>query len=146
MAGFLRHKRTVIDAWPGWVDALSTLLIIIIFVLLVFVLGQALLGQALQNRDSALAELNAQMASLTDMLNIERKARADLELTIGRLSTDLQAANQQLDVLAQVKLDNEQLTEKLNTATFSAADKRYSLTGLAVARGLTRGEGGLHSP
>jgi chemotaxis protein MotB len=117
MAGFARRRRTVIDAWPGWVDALSTLLIIIIFVLLVFVLGQAFLGQALQTRDSALAALNSQMAGLSEMLNIERKARADLELTIGRLSTDLQAANQQLDVLAQVRLENEGLTAKLTTAT-----------------------------
>jgi chemotaxis protein MotB len=114
---FARRKRTVIDAWPGWVDALSTLLIIIIFVLLVFVLGQGFLGQALQTRDSALAALNSQMASLSDMLNIERKARADLELTIGRLSTDLQSANQQLDVLAQIRLENEGLTSKLATAT-----------------------------
>jgi chemotaxis protein MotB len=113
----VRRKRTVIDAWPGWVDALSTLLIIIIFVLLVFILGQGFLGQALQTRDSALAALNSQMASLSDMLNIERKARADLELTIGRLSTDLQAANQQLDVLAQIRLENEGLTSKLATAT-----------------------------
>ncbi|MGE4061787.1 MAG: peptidoglycan -binding protein [Rhodospirillaceae bacterium] len=117
MAAFARRRRTVIDAWPGWVDALSTLLIIIIFVLLVFVLGQAFLGQALQTRDSALAALNSQMANLSEMLNIERKARADLELTIGRLSTDLQAANQQLDVLAQIRLENEGLTSKLNTAT-----------------------------
>jgi len=114
---FARRKRTVIDAWPGWVDALSTLLIIIIFVLLVFVLGQGFLGQALQTRDSALAALNSQMANLSDMLNIERKARADLELTIGRLSTDLQAANQQLDVMAQIRLENEGLTSKLATAT-----------------------------
>ncbi len=114
---FVRRKRTVIDAWPGWVDALSTLLIIIIFVLLVFVLGQGLLGQALQGRDNALAALNVQMASLSEMLNIERKARADLELTIGRLSTDLQAANQQLDVLAQIRLENEQLTSQLGAAT-----------------------------
>ncbi len=114
---FARRKRTVIDAWPGWVDALSTLLIIIIFVLLVFILGQGFLGQALQTRDSALAALNSQMASLSDMLNIERKARADLELTIGRLSTDLQSANQQLDVLAQIRLENDGLTSKLATAT-----------------------------
>jgi chemotaxis protein MotB len=117
MAAFARRRRTVIDAWPGWVDALSTLLIIIIFVLLVFVLGQAFLGQALQTRDSALAALNSQMAGLSEMLNIERKARADLELSIGRLSTDLQAANQQLDVLAQIRLENEGLTAKLGTAT-----------------------------
>jgi chemotaxis protein MotB len=117
MVAFARRKRTSVDVWPGWVDALSALLIIIIFVLLVFVLGQALLGQALQGRDSALAALNSQMGQLSDMLNIERKARADLELTIGRLSTDLQAANQQLDVMAQIRLENQELTSSLEAST-----------------------------
>lgn len=133
MAAFARRRKTVIDAWPGWVDALSTLLIIIIFVLLVFVLGQAFLGQALQSRDSALAALNAQMASLSEMLNIERKARADLELTVGRLSTDLQAANQQLDVLAQVRLENEGLTRQLGAATAEIAARNAEIAKLNKA-------------
>lgn len=127
---FVRRRRTVIDAWPGWVDALSTLLIIIIFVLLVFILGQGLLGQALQGRDNALAALNAQMASLSEMLNIERKARADLEITIGRLSTDLQSANQQLDVLAQVRLENEGLTSKLAEANTALATRNSEIAAL----------------
>lgn len=117
MVAFARRRRATVDIWPGWVDALSTLLIIIIFVLLVFVLGQFFLGQALQGRDNALAALNAQMAQLSEMLSIERQARADLELTIGRLSTDLQAANEQLDVLAQVRLENQDLTSRLETTT-----------------------------
>ena len=127
---FVRRKRTVIDAWPGWVDALSTLLIIIIFVLLVFILGQGLLGQALQGRDNALAALNAQMASLSEMLNIERKTRADLEITIGRLSTDLQSANQQLDVMAQIRLENDGLTTKLAEATTALTTRNSEIAAL----------------
>lgn len=117
MAAFSRRARRVVDIWPGWVDALSTLLIIIIFVLLVFVIGQFYLGQALSGRDQALSALNKQMAQVGDMLNMERKARADLELTVGRLTSELQGANQQLEVLGQLRLENTELSAQLNTAT-----------------------------
>lgn len=131
MVAFARRRRTTVDVWPGWVDALSTLLIIIIFVLLVFVLGQFFLGQALQGRDNALAALNSQMASLSEMLNIERKARAELELTIGRLSTDLQAANQQLDVLAQLRLDNESLTAQVEAGAAELGARNAEIAALS---------------
>ncbi|MBY0509627.1 MAG: peptidoglycan -binding protein [Rhodospirillaceae bacterium] len=121
MAGFTRRARRSIDIWPGWVDALSTLLIIIIFVLLVFVVGQFYLGQALTGKENALAALNKQVAQIGDMLNMERKARADLELTIGRLSTDLQSANQQLEVLGQLKTENAELSAQLKDKTAEAA-------------------------
>ena len=127
MAGFSRRARRTVDIWPGWVDALSTLLIIIIFVLLVFVIGQFYLGQALTGRDNALAALNKQVAQIGDMLNLERKARADLELTIGRLSSDLQTANQQLEVLGQLKADNADLTAQLTDRSAQVAKLTESL-------------------
>ncbi len=113
MPSYARRARRTVDIWPGWVDALSTLLIIIIFVLLVFVIGQFYLGQALTGRDNALAALNKQVAQIGDMLNVERKARADLELTLGRLTSDLQSANQQLEVLGQVQAQNTELSAQL---------------------------------
>lgn len=127
MAVFARRARRTVDIWPGWVDALSTLLIIIIFVLLVFVVGQFYLGQALTGRDNALAALNKQVAQIGDMLNIERKARADLELTIGRLTTDLQAANQQLEVLGQLRAENADLNAQLSDRNAQIAKLSESL-------------------
>lgn len=111
MVALARRARRTVDIWPGWVDALSTLLIIIIFILLVFVLAQFYLGQVLSNREQALVQLNGQLAQLGDMLNVERKARAELELTVGRLTTDLQTANEQVGLLTT------QLTEKTGEAT-----------------------------
>ena len=131
MAGFSRRARRTIDIWPGWVDALSTLLIIIIFVLLVFVIGQFYLGQALSGRDQALAQLNKQVSQIGDMLNLERKARADLELTIGRLSSDLQNANQQLEVLGQLKSENADLNAQLKDKTAEAARLKDTVSGAA---------------
>ena len=127
MAGFTRRARRTVDIWPGWVDAPSTLLIIIIFVLLVFIIGQFYLGQALSNRDQSLAALNKQMAQIGDMLNLERKARADLELTIGRLSSDLQSANQQLEVLGQLRAENADLTSQLQDRTAESTKLKAAL-------------------
>jgi chemotaxis protein MotB len=67
------------SAWPGYVDALSTLLIIVIFVLLVLGLAQGFLSAALSGRDAALATLNRRVAALTEELALERREVAALE-------------------------------------------------------------------
>src|SRR5260221_6605 len=77
------------NPWPGYVDALSTLLMVIIFVLLVFVLAQAFLSVALSGRDQALDRLNRQMAELSDMLSLERGRSAELRGSITQLSRGL---------------------------------------------------------
>jgi len=75
MASLARRTRRTTDIWPGFVDALATLLIIIIFILMVFVLGQFFLGQALSGRDAALERLTAQVNEIGEMLALERQAR-----------------------------------------------------------------------
>jgi chemotaxis protein MotB len=90
-----------LDAWPGYVDALSTLLMVIIFVLLVFVLAQAFLSVALSGRDQALEKLNRQMAELTDMLNLERGRAGELRLSLSQLNRDLAASSDRNDSLAR---------------------------------------------
>ncbi len=90
-----------LNAWPGYVDALSTLLMVIIFVLLVFVLAQAFLSVALSGRDRALDRLNRQMAELSDMLSLERGRSADLRSSIAQLNRDLAAASGTRDTLSQ---------------------------------------------
>jgi chemotaxis protein MotB len=90
-----------LNAWPGYVDALSTLLMVIIFVLLVFVLAQAFLSVTLTGRDQALDRLNRQMAELSDMLSLEKGRSAELRTSIAQLSRDLQAATATRDSLSQ---------------------------------------------
>ena len=90
-----------LNAWPGYVDALSTLLMVIIFVLLVFVLAQAFLSVALSGRDQALDRLNRQMTELSDMLSLERGRTAELRLSIANLNHDLQATTTARDTLSQ---------------------------------------------
>ncbi len=89
MAGLSgRRRRGGYEPWPGYVDALSTLLMVIIFVLLVFVLAQGFLSVALSGRDQALARLNRQVAELSDLLALERGTAEELRLSVSRLSTD----------------------------------------------------------
>ncbi len=96
-----RRGRGGFDPWPGYVDALSTLLMVIIFVLLVFVLSQAFLSAALSGRDQALARLNRQIAELSDLLALERGTSEELRRSVSRLSTDFQAAAAARDALTR---------------------------------------------
>ena len=90
-----------LNAWPGYVDALSTLLMVIIFVLLVFVLAQGFLSVALSSRDRALDRLNRQVAELAEMLALERGQAATLRATLTRTAEELQGAAAARDTLAQ---------------------------------------------
>ena len=89
------------NPWPGYVDALSTLLMVIIFVLLVFVLAQAFLSVTLSGRDQALDRLNRQMAELSDMLSLEKGRSGELRTSIAQLSHDLQTVTVTRDSLSQ---------------------------------------------
>lgn len=85
--GIRRSQREGLNAWPGYVDALSTLLMVIIFVLLVFVLAQGFLSVTLSSRDRALDRLNRQVAELADLLSLERSQTDELRASLGRART-----------------------------------------------------------
>lgn len=88
----LRH----VDYWPGFVDALSTLLLSIMFLLSVFVLAQFLLSQEITGKDAVLNRLNAQINELTQLLSLEQGNKQDLEDTIANLQASLtNAQNEQ---------------------------------------------------
>ncbi len=97
MAGRRRSGSTGegLSAWPGYVDALSTLLMVIIFVLLVFVLAQAFLSVVLAHRNEALDRLNRQLTSLSDMLSMEKSHNAELRLALAQASQELSATKKE---------------------------------------------------
>ena len=75
--------------WPGFVDALATLLIFIIFVLMVFVLIQVNLAYRASGHDATLSEMRQQLISLGELLNIERRASADLAANLAQITIQL---------------------------------------------------------
>ncbi len=87
-----RRTQRTIDYWPGFVDALSTLLLAIMFLLSVFVLAQFLLTQEISGRDQVLNRLNAQINELTQLLALERGNTQDLEDSLASLQASLSAA------------------------------------------------------
>ena len=78
-----------INYWPGFVDALSTLLLVFTFLLAVFVLAQFFLSREVSTKDDVLTKLNKQLAQLTDMLSLERTAKGGLENEIAALTATL---------------------------------------------------------
>lgn len=91
VSGGRRGRRSEMNYWPGFVDALSTLLLAIIFLISVFMLGQFFLARELSSRDTVLDRLNRQIAELTDLLSLERSGRRDLEQSVTSLQSTLQA-------------------------------------------------------
>ncbi|MFY8106373.1 MAG: peptidoglycan -binding protein [Elstera sp.] len=121
-----RQRGSPVDYWPGFVDALSTLLIVIIFLILVFVLAQYFLNQALSGRDEALSKLTDQIAQLSDMLALEKANSAELQLSLGRLTVDLQSAatarDEAIGRLASVMAERDSLTGRLTDANARLAE------------------------
>jgi chemotaxis protein MotB len=93
-----RRDRGV-DYWPGFVDALSTLLLGIIFLLSIFAVVQFYLSQEVSGKDTALQRLNAQIAQLTELLSLEKTGRADLEELVATFRSNLASAEAERDRL-----------------------------------------------
>src|SRR6195952_5582050 len=91
-----------VNYWPGFVDALSTMLLVIIFLLSVFMLAQFFLSREVTGKDTALEKLNQQVAQLTSLLALEEAGKADLQANLASVSATLdttQADNSRLQGL-----------------------------------------------
>ena len=88
------------DIWPGFVDALAAVLIIVIFLLMVFTLAQYFLSEILSGRDRALDRLNQQVAQLTEMLSLEQAEKSELKNSLFRLTLQLGTLTAERDRLS----------------------------------------------
>ncbi|HZK88701.1 MAG TPA: peptidoglycan -binding protein [Stellaceae bacterium] len=94
-----RGRRPSIDIWPGFVDALAQLLMVIIFILLVFTVGQFYLSDALNGRDEALKQLQQRISQLADELALEKQTSESLRGNSASLTAELRAAQDERDAL-----------------------------------------------
>jgi len=88
----LRRRERSVDYWPGFVDALSTLLMAIMFLLTVFVLGQFVMSREMSGKNQVLDRLNNQINSLTQLLALEKGGKQDLEDSFANLQAQLATA------------------------------------------------------
>jgi chemotaxis protein MotB len=113
-----RQRRTGIDIWPGFVDALSQLVMVIVFVLLIFTAGQFYLTDALSGRDAALQKLTEQINQLGDLLSMARRSNTDLQTQVMQLSRQLEdsekARQQSEQALAAARAQGSDLRSQLD--------------------------------
>ncbi|MGB1057427.1 MAG: peptidoglycan-binding protein [Candidatus Puniceispirillaceae bacterium] len=128
-------RRSENFTWPGFVDALATLLMVIIFVLMVFVLIQANLAYRVSGQDATLGEMRQQLASLSELLNIERRASADLAADLAQLQIQLETSETDRSALAeQLALVEATLGTRTSELTTLSAKQAETEAALAAAR------------
>lgn len=90
--GRSRGSHHATNYWPGFVDALSTLILVFVFLLTVFVLAQYFLSQQISGQETALNRLNAQIRQLTELLSLERTGKASIEEQLAAVQETLRSS------------------------------------------------------
>ena len=102
-----RKKIGVINIWPGFVDAISTLLLVFVFLLVVLMISENFLTQSLTGKNTALDNLRTKLKSLE--LDIKDSSEKNKDL-----SNSLIQLNEELEKLKIKKLDVEKNLNKEN--------------------------------
>ncbi len=127
MARHRRHREEG-NIWPGFVDALSALLLTFIFMMVIYTLAQFVLTYSLSDKDEALSRLTSELSELQSLLSSERSANEDLRRNVSQLSAALNESTAERDILAlQIAALQQRATDaerKLDEQpAFSEADR-----------------------
>ncbi len=126
-------SRRGVNIWPGFVDALAALLMVIIFLLLIFTIGQFYLTDALTGKEETLVKLDKQIAQLANLLALEKNTSATLQEQIGELTAQLAAKSKSLDLLqTDLKRQTELHKQKVSELTAQLVAKSRSLEILQI--------------
>ena len=115
----IARRRRGLDIWPGFVDALSSLILVMVFVLLLFAIGQFVLSQTIVGKNQALAELNSQIAQLAKTLSLAQDSNHQLDARVKELSVSLGQAGSERDAL-KTQLDSATSAAAKLNADFAA--------------------------
>jgi chemotaxis protein MotB len=134
-----RSRTQETNIWPGFVDALAALLMVIIFVLMIFIVAQFYLTQLLSGRDDDLAKLQGQILELGELLSIEKTTNSKLANNINRLNASLITATSKQETLnskiSELIILNESLGKQVNNLTSGrdALQKELNLSRSSLA-------------
>ena len=119
----LNRRRRGVDYWPGFVDALASLLMVMVFVIMIFALGQFVLGSEVSDRDRSISLLQAEIAELAHTLSLETDARGLAETRVAELSASLTRTIGERDITqATLEKTREALEKEREQAARVAAD------------------------
>ena len=139
MALSLSRRRRAEESpyWPGFVDAMAQLLLVITFLLSVFMVAQFLLARQISGQDSALGQLRSQIAELTQLLSLEKTGKADVESALSALQDDFSKEKSKTASLSAL-LDDQSQKGSSAGLTISGLqtdlDKQKSLSADALAK------------
>src|ERR1700740_2315244 len=119
-----RRNQSGFNCWRGFVDALSTLVLSIVFLLSVFLVVQFFLSQEVTGKDKALEELNAKIAQLSEALSLEKLGKLTLDDQVASLKAGLPSALAERD---RVKGLYEGLANAGNSAEGRATELNKAL-------------------
>jgi chemotaxis protein MotB len=131
------RRAESVSYWPGFVDALSTMLLVIIFLLSVFMLAQFFLSREVTGKDTVLNKLNRQIEELTSLLAMERTAKAEAETNMAGLSATLEASQKEEQRLQGVIALNSASAETEGdkaSAASSALEAQKQVSARAIAQ------------
>lgn len=125
-----------VNYWPGFVDALSTMLLVIIFLLSVFMLAQFFLSREVTGKDAALARLNRQIEELTNLLALERTQKGADESKIAALTATLDTAAREARRLKDAAAEGATAADATNRASLAAKalDEQKDISSRALAQ------------
>ena len=90
------RKKQLDYTWPGFVDALSSLLMVIIFVLMIFVISQFFISQKMSGQDEALIKLKKNLTELSELLSLERGTTSELTSQLSVLEEKIVVIKEEL--------------------------------------------------
>jgi chemotaxis protein MotB len=130
------RRYEAVNYWPGFVDALSTMLLVIIFLLSVFMLAQFFLSREVSGKDEALARLNQQIEELTNLLALERTQKSTDETKIASLTATLDSAEREQKRLKDAAAEGVAAADAgaRAAAATSALDEQKEISARALAQ------------
>lgn len=131
------RSRDTAFYWPGFVDAMAQLLLVITFLLSVFMVAQFLLAREITGQDSVLIKLRSRVAELTNLLALEKSAKTELETSLGALSDNLKTARSktsELQALLEGLTKNEKSSGKTVAILQGKLSQEKDISSQALAR------------
>ena len=136
---YARSRRSTMagNYWPGFVDAMATLLLVVTFLLSVFMIAQYFVTQEASGKDTVLARLNSQIAQLTDLLSLEKSQKKSLEENLASLTASLSSSESEkkrLQGLIGLEGDKSKSAATRLSALSSDLSKEQELSASALAK------------